>query len=102
MYPAMADMLQRMELEHLSGRLFGSLSFGEARRVLLARALVHKPAFLLLDEALSGLDAKSHAAFLRDLSLAAQSRTTQIIQVSHHPHDFIAEIDKTLYLEALS
>ena len=101
MYPAAADILQDLELEHLSGRLFGTLSFGEARRVLLARALVHKPALLLLDEALSGLDAKSRAAFLRDLSLAAQNRAAQIIQVSHHPDDFIAEIDRTLYLEAL-
>ncbi len=101
MYPAAVDILRRMELEHLSGRLFGGLSFGEARRVLLARALAHKPALLLLDEALSGLDARSRAVFLQDLSLAARSRTIQIIQVSHHSHDFIAEIDKTLYLEPL-
>lgn len=101
MYPAVVEILQRLELEHLGGRLFGGLSFGEARRVLLARALVHKPELLLLDEALSGLDAKSRVAFLQNLSSAAQSRSVQIIQVSHHPNDFIAEIDKTLYLENL-
>src|SRR5690606_7757526 len=43
-------------LEPLRGRRFGHLSQGQARRVLLARALVHRPRLLLLDEALDGLD----------------------------------------------
>lgn len=102
MYPAVADIMQRLGLEHLSGRLFGDLSFGEARRLLLARALAHKPALLLLDEALSGLDAPSREAFRRDLSQAAREGIIQVIQVSHHPADFIAEIDNVLYLEPVA
>ena len=101
MYPAALEILGRTGLGRLAGRVFGSLSFGEARRLLLARALVHGPALLLLDEALSGLDASSRAAFMRDLSLAAQSSATRIIQVSHHPQDFIPEINRTLRLEPL-
>lgn len=99
MYPAALEMMESMGLNRLAGRVFGDLSFGEARRLLLARALVHEPALLLLDEALSGLDASSRAAFLQALSLAAQGGATQIIQVSHHPGDFIAEINRTLSLE---
>ena len=102
MYLAVADTMQRLGLENLSGRLFGDLSFGEARRLLLARALAHKPALLLLDEALSGLDAASREALRRDLSQAAREGTVQVIQVSHHPADFIAEIDNVLYLEPVS
>ncbi len=98
-YSAVAETMERMELSRLAGRAFGSLSFGEARRLLLARALVHRPALLLLDEALSGLDATARVAFLRNLSLVAQTRATQIIQVSHHARDFIPEIDLTLHLE---
>ena len=99
MYQAVAEIMQRLDLEHLSGRLFGDLSFGEARRLLLARALAHKPQLLLLDEALSGLDAPSRADFLRGLSQAAREGNVQIIQVSHHPADFIAEINNILTLE---
>ncbi len=101
MYLAAEEMLRCFGLNYLAGRPFETLSFGEARRLLLARALVHAPALLLLDEALSGLDAGSRAAFLRDLSLAAQSRATQVIQVSHHPQDFIPEINNILRLEAI-
>lgn len=61
-----------------------------------------KPALLLLDEALSGLDAASREALRRDLSQAAREGTVQVIQVSHHPADFIAEIDNVLYLEPVS
>ena len=102
MYAAVADIMQRLDLEHLSGRLFGDLSFGEARRLLLARALAHKPTLLLLDEALSGLDATSREAFRRDLSQAAREGTVQVIQISHHPDDFIAEIDNILYLDLVN
>lgn len=102
MYAAVTDIMQRLDLEHLSGRLFGDLSFGEARRLLLARALAHKPTLLLLDEALSGLDATSREAFRRDLSQAAREGTVQVIQISHHPADFIAEIDNVLYLEPVA
>ncbi len=99
MYQTTAEVMQRLDLEYLSGRLFGELSFGEARRLLLARALAHKPQLLLLDEALSGLDATARADFLRALSRAAREENLQIIQVSHHPADFIAEINNVLALE---
>jgi molybdate transport system ATP-binding protein len=49
-------MLKRLGIVHLAGRAFLSLSYGERRVILLARALISRPKLLLLDEVLNGLD----------------------------------------------
>ena len=66
-------------LAGLAGRRFLSLSYGQRRRVLLARALVRRPDVLLLDEALNGLDARSRRAFLRQLRRGIDSRAAWIL-----------------------
>jgi iron complex transport system ATP-binding protein len=51
-----AEALARMEASHLAARLVGEMSAGEKRRILIARALVHRPRQLLLDEPSNALD----------------------------------------------
>jgi ABC-type Mn2+/Zn2+ transport system ATPase subunit len=60
--------LDRVGLGDLGGRPFGELSGGQARRALLARALVQEGSVLLLDEPLSGVDAVSEEAIMRALA----------------------------------
>jgi molybdate transport system ATP-binding protein len=83
--------LQQVGLAGHASRTFLSLSYGQRRRVLLARAMVRKPDLLLLDEALNGLDAKGRVAFLRALRLASSPRTAWVL-TSHRRGDAPADL----------
>ena len=90
--------LAELEVSHLAERIMTTLSTGEARRVLFARALVHDPAVLVLDEPCTGLD--PHAAYhvrcaLRALAAGGRS----LILVTHHVEDIVPEIDRAVLLK---
>jgi molybdate transport system ATP-binding protein len=76
---AVAAALRNVGLAGLSERRFLGLSYGQRRRVLLARALVRRPDVLLLDEALNGLDAASRRAFLVYLNRAVGPETAWVL-----------------------
>lgn len=84
-----AEVLELVHLSEFARRPARVLSRGQKQRLGLARALVHDPAVLLLDEPASGLDPRSRVE-LRDLlgSLAAQGKT---VLVSSH---VLAELEE--------
>jgi len=86
-----AAVLGRVGLAGLAARRFLALSYGQRRRVLLARALVREPDMLLLDEALSGLDGRGRQAFLRALRKAASPHTAWVLS-SHRRSDAPADV----------
>ena len=86
-----AAMLGRVGLAGLAARRFLALSYGQRRRVLLARALVREPDVLLLDEALNGLDGRGRQAFLRALRKAASPQTAWVLS-SHRRSDAPADV----------
>ena len=81
----------------LAGRLLGELSTGEARRVLIARALVSQPRALLLDEPTAGLDALIAGRFLETVGEIARAGVT-VILVTHHTDEIIGEINRVVLL----
>jgi molybdate transport system ATP-binding protein len=67
------SLLARLDIGALAERRFLTLSYGERRLVLIARALASRPKLLLLDEVANGLDARNHARFQRFLASTARS-----------------------------
>jgi molybdate transport system ATP-binding protein len=96
---AVRRALQDVGLAGLGARRFLTLSHGQRRRVLLARALVGKPDLLLLDEVLNGLDAASRRAFLRALN-GIRSRRIAWVLTTHRPADRPRAVTHTACIEA--
>ena len=91
------EALDRIGAAALAGRPLASLSTGEARRVLIARALVHRPQALLLDEPCAGLDMTARRNFLEQLRALARNGTTLIL-VTHHVEEIVPEIGRVVLL----
>ena len=70
------DLATRLDITHILNRRLGSVSIGEQRRVDLARALVHSPRVLLLDEPVKGLDPHSTSVIWRVIREEHEQGTT--------------------------
>ncbi|MBC15540.1 MAG: ABC transporter [Desulfovibrio sp.] len=90
--------LKHVRLDHLSERPLRRLSYGQQRRVFLARAMAPAPALLLLDEPMTGLDAASRGVLLGLLQQLAESGVP-IIMVTHHAEDRIPAINRVMTIE---
>ncbi len=93
------DALSQVGAEHLVDRTLMTMSTGERRRVLIARALVPRPEAMILDEPTTGLDIAARAAFLSEIRRLAQSGIT-IILVTHHVEEIIPEIQTAVLLKS--
>jgi iron complex transport system ATP-binding protein len=100
-----AEMLARTEellgllgIAHLAERTMDTLSTGEARRALIARALVHDPAVLVLDEPTDGLDPAATYHVLRAISAVARAGHA-VVLVTHHVSDIVPEIGRVITLK---
>ncbi len=90
-------VLELLEVPHLADREMTAMSSGEARRILIARALVHDPLALLLDEPSNSLDFRS-ALELRVIVRKLARAGTGILLVTHHLADIIPEMDRVILL----
>src|SRR3984885_6971370 len=90
------DALTLMGAAYLRDRWVGEMSAGEKRRVMIARALVHQPAMLLLDEPSNALDLAAQRELreiLRDVAAG-----TGLVMVTHHLADILPEIDRVVMM----
>ena len=92
-----AEALERMGVAHLARRRLDEMSSGEARRVLLARALVTAPRALVLDEPTTGLDLVARHAFMERVRQIARDGTTLIL-ITHHIEEIVPEIERVILL----
>jgi iron complex transport system ATP-binding protein len=92
------EILEFLEIEPLQAHPMTEMSSGEARRFLIGRALVHRPAALILDEPTNSLDLHALHTFRNLMRKIAQSGTG-IILVTHNLHDIIPEITRIILMK---
>ncbi len=92
-----ADVLRFLEAAHLGDKRVDEMSSGEARRMLIGRALVHDPKALLLDEPSTSLDLFAQHELRENIRKLARAGIA-IILVTHHLSDIIPEIDRVILM----
>ncbi|HEX3819081.1 MAG TPA: ATP-binding cassette domain-containing protein [Candidatus Sulfotelmatobacter sp.] len=96
---ARADVtLAELKIAHLADRAVCEMSSGEARRVLVARALVHKPGALLLDEPCNSLDLAAQQNVRQTMSTLANSGTA-VLLVTHELAEVVPEINRVVLMD---
>lgn len=95
---AAESWLEQFGMGHLKQRAFRTLSYGEQKRTLLARAMVKKPRLLVLDEPFCGLDMSFRVTLKNELNRIAAEGLSTILMVSHHEDDLLECISQHLRL----
>src|SRR5580692_904095 len=92
-----SEVLAMLETPHLALKPVEEMSSGEARRMLIGRALVHGPRALLLDEPSTSLDLFAQHELRETIRRLAQSGIG-ILLVTHQLSDIIPEIDRVILM----
>lgn len=93
-------LLEEVDAASLADRCWETLSQGEKQRVLIARALIHSPRILILDEPCAGLDPVARHAFLAFVErLIRRSKGPGIALVTHHVEEIVPGFTHALLLK---
>ncbi|MBB3110350.1 iron complex transport system ATP-binding protein [Paenibacillus phyllosphaerae] len=82
------QLLDEVGLGHMAEQPLGTLSQGERKKMLLARALMSDPKLLIMDEPCAGLDLYEREKLLTDLG-KLKERSITIVYVTHHLEEII-------------
>ncbi len=93
------EVLDLLEIAHLSDQDMTEMSTGETRRIVIGRALVHDPRALILDEPTASLDLRA-VAELREIMRKIARAGACLVLVTHHLPDIIPEIERVILMKA--
>ena len=91
------EVIDFLQIRHLRNKRISEMSTGELRKCIIARALVHEPKAMILDEPTVGLDIKAQLNFIEMIRKIAKSRT--IILVTHHLEEIFEEISHVVLIK---
>jgi ABC-type Fe3+/spermidine/putrescine transport system ATPase subunit len=95
-----AEALEMVGLHGFAKRRVGELSGGQAQRAALARAMVNRPAVLLLDEPLGALDLKLRKQMQDELARLKRETQTSFVHVTHDQEEACAIADRIAIMDA--
>lgn len=94
----LAELSRLLEFEDLLNRTVGKLSGGQRRRIDVARALLHKPKILILDEPTTGLDPQTRKTLWRVISELRRKEKITVILTTHYMEE-AAEADNIVIID---
>jgi zinc/manganese transport system ATP-binding protein len=92
------EVVELVGAERYATHAIGELSGGEQQRILIAAALVRRPALLILDEPLDSLDLPNQAAVAALVRRIATSERVAVLLVAHDVNPLISYLDRVVYL----
>jgi len=98
-YRAAEEAMEILGVANLGNRPIGRLSGGQQQRILLARALVHHPQLLILDEPTVALDPQSRESFYATVKKLNKEKGVTVLLVSHDVGSVGQYASKLLYLD---
>jgi zinc/manganese transport system ATP-binding protein len=93
-----AELVELVGAQGYAHRPIGELSGGEQQRLLIAQALAHRPALLLLDEPLDSLDLTTQAAVAALVSDICLQEQVTVMIVAHDVNPILSYLDRVIYL----
>jgi zinc transport system ATP-binding protein len=96
---AIQRVMDQLDITNLQKKLVGQLSGGQLQRVFLARALVHTPEILILDEPNTGLDVNMNHKFFELLDKLNKEKQLTILVVTHDIGRIGEHVSKLLYID---
>ncbi|MBR9910795.1 MAG: ATP-binding cassette domain-containing protein [Gammaproteobacteria bacterium] len=91
------DTMKSLGLLQIKDRMFHHLSSGQQRRLILARAMIHQPLAVILDEPTSSLDLQGAFQVLQDMRELIRGGSS-VILATHHIHEIIPEIQRVIFI----
>ena len=95
----LADLAELLDFGDLLGRTVGKLSGGQRRRIDIARALVHKPEILILDEPTTGLDPQTRKLLWEVVSDLRKKENMTVFLTTHYMEE-AADADYVIILDS--